>query len=284
MPQNPSLDTRRRVVCAAMAGLAAAATQSALAQLAPPRPGAPPDQLDRILASRVLRVAVPKEFPPFGFIRNGIPEGYDIAIARMLALDMKVRLEIVPVASPDRLPYLQEGKVDLVIASLGKTAQREQLIDFSLPYAPLYIGVFGPAQGTAPDAAHFKGRRIGVTQGSLEDEELARRLPDAQAVRYENSAAIIEAYVKNQIDYLAVGNVVIESIKDVAVRDRTRRLLLLKDSPCHIGVHKDEARLLARVNRFLLEAGDSQALMINAMVWFKATLPADFFARPRSLS
>ncbi|UUZ74907.1 transporter substrate-binding domain-containing protein [Polaromonas sp. P1(28)-13] len=217
--------------------------------------------------------------PPFGFIKNGSPEGYDIAIARMLAADMKVRLELVPVLSPDRLPYLRDGKVDLVIASLGKTPGREKLIDFSVAYAPLYNGVFGPPYGGVPESAYFKGRRIGVTKGSLEEEQLVRRLPDAAVVRYENSATIIDAYQKHEIEYIAAGNVVIESIKDMPARDRTKFVLMLNESPCHIGVRKNEDRLLARVNKFLQEASESQALMVSAMIWFKATLPTDFFQR-----
>ena len=266
---------RRLLVAAAMAmaGLALAATPSTSA-LAPA--GKSGDTLDQILAHRLLRVAVPKEFPPFGSIKDGIPEGYDIAVARMLAMDMKVQLELVPVLSPERLPYLQDGKVDLIIASLGKTPEREKLIDFSVAYAPLYNGVFGPPYGGVPESTYFKGRRIGVTKGSLEEDQLVKRLPDANVIRYANSAAIIDAYLKHEIEYIAAGNVVIESIKDVSVRDRTKFVLMLKESPCYIGVRKNEDRLLARVNKFLQEASDSQALMISAMIWFKSTLPGDF--------
>ena len=267
---------RRWLISAAAAGVAAAATPACFAQLAAGKAG---DALDQILAHRLLRVAVPKEFPPFGFIKNGGPEGYDIAIARMLAADMKVRLELVPVLSPDRLPYLRDGKVDLVIASLGKTPEREKLIDFSVAYAPLYNGVFGPPYGGVSEPTYFKERRIGVTKGSLEEDQLIRRLPDAAVVRYENSAAIIDAYLKREIEYIAAGNVVIESIKDVSARDRTKFVLMLNDSPCHIGVRKNEDRLLTRVNKFLQEASESQALMVSAMIWFKATLPTDFFQR-----
>ena len=271
--------SRRTVLAAVGAALAPWAVTTPFAQTAAPaKSGGPQDQLDRILAAGVLRVAVPKEFPPFGQLRDGIPVGYDVAVARMLALELRVRLEAMPVTSPERLPLLQDGKVDLIIASLGKTAEREQQIDFSMAYAPLYIGIFGPTAAGPTDANFFKGRRIAVTRGSLEEGELARSVPGAVAVQFENSAAIIDAYLKNTVEYIAVGNVVVESIKDVMLRDRTRRLLLLKDSPCFIGVHKHEARLLARVNHFLQEAGDSQALMINAMVWFKATLPTDFFS------
>jgi polar amino acid transport system substrate-binding protein len=271
MPPNVSSLTfpaaRRLVLLGALMGVAV---------LAAPRARA--DQLDQIQAAKVLRVAVPKEFPPFGSMKDGAPVGYDIAVARMLAREMKVRLEVVPVTSGERLPYLQDGKVDLIISSLGKNAEREKAIDFTVPYAPMYLGVFGPAVNAA-DPAALKGRRVGVTKGSLEEEEVARKLPAAEIVRYEHSAAIIEAYLKHEIEYIAAPNVVIEAIGDVPARDRAKRVLVLKESPCYIGVRKNEPRLLARVNEFLMQAGESQALAINAMVWFKATFPADFFAR-----
>jgi polar amino acid transport system substrate-binding protein len=259
---------RRLVLSAALVGLALVAAPHARA-----------DQLDQVLASRVLRVAVPKEFPPFGYTKDGATVGYDIAVARMLAQEMKVKLEIVPVASGDRLPFLQDGKVDLIISSLGKNAEREKQIDFTIPYAPLYLGVFGPAANGTGDAAYYKGRRVGVTRNSLEEEEVVRKLTGAVIVRYENSAAIIDAYVKNEIEYIAAPNVVVEAITDVPARDRTRRGLVLKDSPCYVGVRKNEPRLLARVNQFLAQAGESQLLAVNAMVWFKATFPPDFFSR-----
>lgn len=280
MTTSPIGGNRRRLIAAAAAGLGLLLAKTPFAQQATAAKAG--DALDNILAQRLLRVAVPKEFPPFGSLKDGSPEGYDIAIARMLAIDMKVKLELVPVQSSDRLPYLRDGKVDLIIASLGKNAEREKQIDFTIAYAPLYNGVFGPPYGGVPEPSYFKERRIGVTKGSLEEEQLLRRLPGAAVVRYDNSAAIIDAYLKHEIEYIAAANVVIESIKDVAARDRTRFVLMLNESPCYIGVRKGEERLLARVNKFLREASESQALAINAMVWFKATLPANFFKRPTS--
>jgi polar amino acid transport system substrate-binding protein len=48
------------------------------------------------------------------------PQGYDIDMARYLAKQMKLKLQLVPVTSANRVPYLQTDKVDLVISSLGK--------------------------------------------------------------------------------------------------------------------------------------------------------------------
>lgn len=235
------------------------------------------DQLERILKSRVLRVAVPQEFPPFGFTKNGVLDGFDIAVARMLAGDLRVSLKTLPVASGDRLAALREDRVDLVIASLGKTPEREREIDFSTAYAPTYMGVFGDSSAGPTDLAALKGRRVGVVRGSLEESELKAQAPLATAVAFDSSAPLLDAYVRRTIDAFAAGNVVAESIPDTALRERVRRVAVLRQSPCYIGVRKGEPRLLARVDTFLAQARSSQALMVNAMHWFKHSLSPEMF-------
>ena len=65
------------------------------------------DALDNILKNKVLRVAVPQDFPPFGSVGADLkPVGYDIDMARAIAKDMGVTLELVPVSSANRIPYL----------------------------------------------------------------------------------------------------------------------------------------------------------------------------------
>lgn len=225
----------------------------------------------------MLRVAVPQEFPPFGFTKNGVLDGFDIAVARMLAGDLRVSLKTLPVASGERLAALREDRVDLVIASLGKTAEREREIDFSTAYAPTYMGVFGDSGAGLADLAALKGRRVGVVRGSLEEAELKAQAAHATAVAFDSSAPLLDAYVRRTIDAFAAGNVVAESIPDTALRERVRRVAVLRQSPCYIGVRKGEPRLLARVDAFLAQARSSQALMVNAMHWFKHSLSPDMF-------
>src|ERR1700733_3346830 len=97
------------------------------------------DELDSILAAKTLRVAVPQDFPPFGSSGPDMrPVGYDIDTAKLIAQQLGVVLELVPVTSANRIAYLTTHKVDLVISSLGKNAERAKVIDFSAPYAPFY--------------------------------------------------------------------------------------------------------------------------------------------------
>lgn len=92
------------------------------------------DQLQDIEKRGVIRIAVPQDFPPFGSVGTDLqPQGYDIDMARYLAKSMKLKLQLVPVTSANRVPYLQTDKVDLVISSLGKNAEREKRLRPVLP-------------------------------------------------------------------------------------------------------------------------------------------------------
>src|SRR4051812_41367286 len=93
------------------------------------------DDLERIRRAGIIRVAVSDNFPPFGDLgAGGKLEGYDIDTAALIGESLGVKLDLIPVPSTARIQYLTDGKVDLVISSLGKDADREKVIDFSIAY------------------------------------------------------------------------------------------------------------------------------------------------------
>ena len=66
------------------------------------------DALSDIMKSGVIKVAVPQDFAPFGSAGPDLkPVGYDIDMANLIATEMGVKVEIVPVTSANRVPYLQ---------------------------------------------------------------------------------------------------------------------------------------------------------------------------------
>ncbi|MEI8635179.1 transporter substrate-binding domain-containing protein [Vibrio sp. PP-XX7] len=89
------------------------------------------DQVQTIQQRGVLKVAVPQDFPPFGSVALIYNLKDMILIWRKyFAKQMHVKLQLVPVTSANRIPYLQTQKVDLVISSMGKNPQREKAIEF----------------------------------------------------------------------------------------------------------------------------------------------------------
>ncbi|TKC91739.1 transporter substrate-binding domain-containing protein [Trinickia terrae] len=251
-----------------------AAPLVALCALAPAAAHA--DALDTITKNGVLRVAVPEDYPPFGSVGADMkPQGYDIDTAALLAKALNVKLELVPVNSANRIPYLSTNKVDLVISSLGKTPEREKVIDFSIAYAPYYQAVFGPADLKVANPGDLTGKAVGATRGALEELALTQMAPNATIKRFEDNNATISAYLSNQVQLIAAGNIVAAAINAKHPPRMLETKFVIKSSPCYVGLNKNEPRLLEKVDAALTQARKDGALDTMSKKWLGAPLPAD---------
>ncbi|KEA65638.1 ABC-type amino acid transport protein [Marinobacterium lacunae] len=235
------------------------------------------DQLDNIEKAGVLKVAVPQDFPPFGSVGSDLqPQGYDIDMAGYLAKELGVKLELVPVTSANRIPYLQTQKVDLVISSLGKNPEREKAIDFSKPYAPFFLGVFGLKDVAVSAASDLSGKTVGVTRGAVEDIELSKLVTtDADIKRFEDNNTTLSAFLSGQVDLIATGNLVVAAIAERNPARMPETKFMLKNSPCYVGVMKGETRLTDKVNELIGKAYTDGVLESLSQKWLKAPYPAD---------
>lgn len=235
------------------------------------------DGLSDITERGTLRVAVPQDFPPFGSVGPDMqPRGLDIDTAKLIADQLKVKLQLTPVNSTNRIPYLTTGKVDLVISSLGKNAEREQVIDFSSAYAPFYLAVFGPPEAPIATLDDLKGKTISVTRGAIEDIELSKVAPEGLTIkRFEDNNSTIAAYLAGQTDLIASGNVVMVAISEKNPKRIPALKIKLKDSPVYVGINKQQPELLSKVNQIIAAGKSDGTLEKNAQTWLKQPLPAD---------
>ena len=234
-------------------------------------------QLEDIKKSGVLKVAVPQDFPPFGFVSRDMSlQGYDIDMAEYIAKSMGVRLELVPVTSANRVPYLQTRKVDLIISSLGKNAERQRAIDFSEAYAPFFLGVFGKEGVEVSSVEGLSGQVVGVTRGSVEDIELSNLAgKDVTIRRFEDNNTTISAYVSGQVDLIPTGNMIASEIATKFPKRHPETKFAIKNSPCFIGVRKGQEALLSEVNGLIKQAHTEGKLNDMSVNWLKAPLPTD---------
>ena len=230
----------------------------------------PANGLDRIVAARVIRVAVPNDLAPFGSAdAKGQLEGYDIDVARLLAEDLGVKLDLVPVISVNRIPSLMAGRVDLVIANLGVSPERAKAIAFSAPYAAFFSGVFGSPNVNVKSPADLQGKKLAVTRNTLEDRELSRLAPKgAEIIRLEDSNATMLAFLSGQADLIATGNSVAAVIAKKNPEKKIEHKFTLRESPASIGVRQGEAELLNWVNAFIYYRKLSGDLDQLSRKWF----------------
>jgi polar amino acid transport system substrate-binding protein len=159
------------------------------------------EALDDIRKQGRIRVAIAVGTPLFSFNdANGQLAGSDVDTARKLAEDLGVKLEVVPVANAARIPTLQSGQVDLVVADLAITPERRKLIDFSPPYAALTLIVAAPKATVVAGYADLAGKRVGVTRATVNDALTTQNAAGADIVRVEDDATLIDLAAKGKVD------------------------------------------------------------------------------------
>ena len=247
----------KRHFCAALAALACCL--SAQAQ----------GVLDQVMKSHTIKIAIPTDYPPYGFVDTSMtPQGYDIEMAQLIAAKLGVKLEMVPVSSANRIPYLQTHKADLVISTLGKNPEREKVIDFTSAYAPFFQGVFGPKSVSIKSFADLGGKTVGVTRGAMEDQELGKVAPaTTDFKRFEDNNATVAAFISGQIQVLAASGAVAADMIRKNPQLGAEYKLTIKDSPCFVGVAKGEDALKAKINAIIADAKKAGTLDAMSKKW-----------------
>ena len=225
--------------------------------------------LDAVMAKKSITIAIPTDFPPYGFVGTDMaPQGLDVDMARLIAAKLGVAVELVPVTSANRIPYLQTHKADLVISTLGKNPEREKVIDFTAAYSPFFQAVFAAKSVAIKSPADLAGKSIGVTRGAIEDLELSKIAPQgADIKRFEDNNATVSAFVSGQVQVIATGASVAGNMMARNPQLGTEYKLLLKDSPNFIGVAKGDDKLRQKVNDIIAAAKASGEIDRLCMKW-----------------
>jgi polar amino acid transport system substrate-binding protein len=225
--------------------------------------------LDGVTARKSIAIAIPTDFPPYGFVGTDMaPQGLDIDMAKLIAAKLGVAVELIPVTSANRIPYLQTHKADLVISTLGKNPEREKVIDFTAAYSPFFQAVFAPKSLVIKSPADLNGKTVGVTRGAIEDMELSKIAPTGVDVkRFEDNNATVSAFVSGQVQVIATGASVAGNLMARNPALGTEFKLLLKDSPNFIGVAKGDDKLRLKVNEIIAAAKASGEIDKLCVKW-----------------
>jgi len=225
--------------------------------------------LEDIQKSKTVRIAVPTDFAPYGFVGTDLkPQGLDVDMARYVADKLGAKAELVPVSTANRIPYLQTRKVDLVISTLGKNPEREKVIDFTAAYSPFFIAVFGPKSTAVKTPSDLAGKSVSVNRGSVDDTELTKVAPPtAEIRRFEGNDSTIAAFVAGQVQLVATSAQVAGTMMQKNPQLGAEFKFQLKDSPNFIGLTKGEDKLRARVNEIIAEGRKNGDLDKLSMKW-----------------
>ena len=135
------------------------------------------DVWNKVMERGKIVVGVKADYKPWGFRdSDGSLVGMEIDMARDVADAMGVEIEIVAVQSSNRMQFLEQGKIDLMIATMSDRKDRREI-----------VGIVGPnyyTSGTnllAPDALNFteweqiRGKPVCGKQGAFYNQIVEKR-------------------------------------------------------------------------------------------------------------
>ncbi len=231
------------------------------------------DALEDIKSAGTIDVGIFSDFPPFSSASADMSiKGYDVDVAQKIADALGVKLNLVGITGQNRIAYLNDDRVDLLM-SVGYSKERAEAIDFAAAYAPYYIAVIGPAELKVAGKDDLADKTIAVNRGTLEDTSLTAAAPASATIqRFENYNAVIQAFISGQTQLMVVGNDVGAQVLARQDQLKPEQKFQLLTSPSHIAVRKGEDGLKKAVDEAIAKMVSDGTLDASSKEWLKTPL------------
>lgn len=203
------------------------------------------DELQTIKSKGILVVGVKADYPPFGYLS---PSGQNIGIEPEMAEDIAKRLgvkvQFVPVVAANRIQFLQQGKIDLLIATMNDTPARAKIVDIIHPdyYASGY-NVMVPDTVKLTSWKQLKGVPVCAIQGAFYNKEVAEKY-GAETVAFTGVAEALTAMRQGRCDAFLYDDTAIEGkIQDPAWKNYDMPLESQDAQPWGMAIKQGEPAL-----------------------------------------
>ncbi len=214
------------------------------------------DDLATIRQRGTLVVGVKADYRPFGFRSpSGEIVGIEPALAADVAQSLGVKLELVPVAASNRIQLLEEGKIDLIIATMNGTMDRRWAVEIVKPnyYAAGY-NVMLPRSMNLKSWAELKGKPVCGIEGAYYNYEAATNF-ELQVIPFAGTAEALKALQQGSCVGLLFDDTAIEGLmQEPAWISYDMPLASQEVQPWGVAVRKDQPEwagyLSARVTKW----------------------------------
>ena len=158
-----------------------------------------------------IRIGVKYDVPPFGF-RNPQTdqvEGFDVDLGNAVADALGVRPRFVEAISDNRIPFIQDGTVDLVLSTMTINEERAQEIGFTDPYFVAHGRILVPEDSDIQGLEGLAGNSVCTAIGSTYQETLRQEAPDADLRLVDTYSECLELLQNGAVDAISTDDVIL---------------------------------------------------------------------------
>jgi ABC-type amino acid transport substrate-binding protein len=160
-----------------------------------------------------LLAGVKTDFPPFGYQDPaGEIQGFDVDLARYLGralFDGENGVELVSVTSGGRIPLLYSELIDVIIATMTITDERQRVLDFTSPYFISGSMLLTRKDSSVQGVQELAGKSVGVVEGAVQQKDLPLIAPGARLIAFKSLPEALQALKNKRVDALCQDDVAV---------------------------------------------------------------------------
>ena len=171
-----------------------------------------------------ITIGVKYDVPPFGLKnpQSGEIEGFDVDMGNLIAEELGVEPKFVEAISDNRIPFLQQGEVDLILSTMTINQERDTEIEFSEPYYVARGRILVPGDSDIKGVKDLAGKKVCTALGSTYEETLREQAPDADLTLVDTYSECLELLQNGAIDAISTDDVILTGM---IIQDDTLKMV-----------------------------------------------------------
>jgi len=165
-----------------------------------------------------ITVGTKYDQPGFGLLQpDGDPEGFDVEIAKIIAAELGIAegdIEWTETVSANREPFIQNGQVDMVVATYTINDTRKQVVDFAGPYyvagQDIMVAAGNPEDIQGPE--DLAGKTVCSVEGSTPAQNIRDNYPEAQLTTYDVYSKCADDLANGNVQAVTTDNVILTGL------------------------------------------------------------------------
>ncbi|MEX2459275.1 MAG: glutamate ABC transporter substrate-binding protein [Actinomycetota bacterium] len=169
-------------------------------------------------------IGVKFDVPPFGFLnpQTDEVEGFDVDLGKYIASQLGIEARFEEAISDNRIPFLKDGTVDIILSTMTITTDRDAEIDFSEPYYIAEGRVLVPEDSDITGVDDLAGKTVCTALGSTYEENLKENAPEAELRLVDTYSECLTLVQRGAVDAVSTDDVILTGM---IIQDDTLKLV-----------------------------------------------------------
>jgi glutamate transport system substrate-binding protein len=210
-------------------------------------------------SQKKLTIGVKADQPGLGLQTGSTYAGFDIEIGKIIAKGLGVEesgISWKTTVSANREPYIQQGQVDLVVATYTINDERKKVVNFGGPYYIAGQDLLVPANSAITGPEALAGKKVCSVSGSTPAKRIQTEYKDAKLQQFDSYSKCVTALAGNQVDAVTTDDIILAGY---ASQDQYAGKFKVvgkpfSEEPYGIGLKKDDTAGCNKINEILKTA------------------------------